>query len=85
MHPKTCQKATKRDVSQNLTPETNENQNARTHATSTNESEERKREPHRPPRTKVKRQKPERTGAGKDNVQEATKQVPPKGVGNIQN
>ena len=41
MHPKTGQKMTRRNVNRNQTPATNQVQNARTRASSTNESEER--------------------------------------------
>ena len=41
MHPKTGQKMTRRNVNRNLTPATNKVQNARSRASSTNESEER--------------------------------------------
>ena len=41
MHPKTGQKMTRRNVNRNKTPATNQVQNARTRASSTNASEER--------------------------------------------
>ena len=78
MHPKTCQKNDKAE--RKSKPNTGDKQRPERQNTSVLNQRERgqEHEPHGSPRTRVQRQKPERTGVEKDNVHEATKHVPPK-------